>query len=162
MLGRIVALGAFLLLTVGGARAQAAMITGGTDINVNNGYQCVEVAGGGTKPGTAIQSWDCWAGFNQEWHFFHGQILGIGSEINAQGATSNLTCMDLTGTSAGSGVVLNTCNGSATQQWIVKSGRIESAAAHMCLDLGAGYSTSGVQVTISPCGASMSQQFAIR
>jgi Ricin-type beta-trefoil lectin domain len=152
-----------LLVAAIGHSAQSAMITGGKDINLNNGYQCVEVAGGYTKAGTKIQSWDCWGGFNQQWNFFGGLILGIGSEVNGQGIPpQHSTCMDITGSSAGSLVELNPCNGHASQQWEMRAGQIISVSTSLCLDLGEGFSINGVQLTIQHCSGSLTQQFAIR
>jgi Ricin-type beta-trefoil lectin domain len=152
-----------LLVAAIGHSAQSAMITGGTDIHLNNGYQCVEVAGGFTKAGTEIRSWDCWGGFNQQWNIFHGQIFGIGSEVNGQGVPpKNVTCMDITRSSVGSKVVLNPCTGSASQQWEISAGQIISTSTGLCLDLTTGFSKSGVPLTVQTCSSSLTQQFAIR
>lgn len=164
MLNKTLAFALLLCLAFAGTErpAEAAMITGGTDIDLNNGYQCVEVGGGYTTQGSVMNSWQCWGGFNQQWNFFRGQILGIGSEINGQGATTNLNCMDIAGSSPGSPVVLNKCTGAASQQWAVRGGAIVSVSLHLCLDLGQGFATSGVQLMINTCSKSLTQLFAIR
>ena len=57
MLNKTLAFALLLCLAFAGTErpAEAAMITGGTDIDLNNGYQCVEVGGGYTTQGSVIE-----------------------------------------------------------------------------------------------------------
>ena len=80
----------------------------GTIVN-SNGF-CLRVAGGGITPGTAVVISGCEGQPSEEWTYGHDSIVNVDSGLCVQDWTNRTEDDDP--------LVLNTCNGSQTQQWI--------------------------------------------
>ncbi|MGD0310823.1 MAG: RICIN domain-containing protein [Acidimicrobiales bacterium] len=80
----------------------------GTIVN-SNGF-CLRAAGGGITPGTAVVISGCEGQPSEEWTYGHDSIVNVDSGLCVQDWTNRTEDDDP--------LVLNTCNGSQTQQWI--------------------------------------------
>jgi len=138
-------------------------------LNSNAPYLCVAVNGGSTAPGTAIISYSCSGSFGQQWNYFNGQLLGLGT---ANGASM---CLNVNGSIEASGALvdLEPCNGGANQQWwIIPSltGPDAGTAVIMafagnggCLDNSGGPAVGGgTQLVVNNCTLGASQQWILR
>jgi hypothetical protein len=69
-------------------------------------------------------------------------------------------CLDTSaqGTTAGTLVVVDTCDGATTQEWAQGTGNtvVNEGNTSLCLDDPAGNTTSGTQLAINPCNSSLS------
>jgi hypothetical protein len=145
-----------LLLAVGARPARALAL----QQNTNAPYTCVAVEGGATANGTPVISYSCSGGFDQQWNYLEGQLIG---------ATGN-KCLDVAdnGTIAGTLVDYYTCHGSENQQWLIKAGEDGSTAivgvqSGFCLDSSGGPSKGGgTQLVINPCSGATSQNWNVR
>jgi hypothetical protein len=83
----------------------------GKTIYALGGQTCLDVASPNSMPtaGTLVDSFPCNGGPNQQWTYSNGEI------INASGL-----CLDATSGGPGKQLVVNTCDGSANQQWQIK------------------------------------------
>ncbi|MDM4781390.1 MULTISPECIES: RICIN domain-containing protein [unclassified Micromonospora] len=128
--------------------------TGSTDraiVGAGSG-RCVDVAGGGTADGTAVQLWDCLGNGAQRWRRAGDTFVNTGSG----------KCLDVrgVGTADGSQVWLWTCiAGSAAQRWLVNSdGTLVNPNSGKCLDAAGWGTANGTRLQIWACGTNQSNQ----
>jgi ricin-type beta-trefoil lectin protein len=148
-----------------GGPANAAIL----QINAAAPYVCAAVQGGNTTPGTAVIAYSCSGAPNDQWNYFGGQFLGLGSGAN--GAT---TCLDVkdSGTTSGTLVDLNTCTGGQNQQWKITNGEnlglsgltlIVGTQSGLCLDSSGGPGVGGgTQLVVNTCTGTGSQNWIAR
>ena len=76
---------------------------------------------------------------------------------------ANGLCLDTAGgTADGTKIVLNTCNGSASQVWTQGSNRsLVSKATNKCLDDPASNTANGTQLDLWTCNAGMNQEWRL-
>jgi hypothetical protein len=72
-----------------------------------------------------VNAYPCTLGVNERWTYVNGQLQGNGS------SSSGSTCL---GESTGGTVVLQTCNNSISQFWIIESGAVMNGSSAKCLD----------------------------
>ncbi|MFF0223260.1 glycosyl hydrolase [Streptomyces sp. NPDC004629] len=104
------------------------------------GGRCVDVAGGGTADGTAVQLWDCNGSTAQEW------TVGSDGTIRALGK-----CLDVTGQGTANGTQLQLweCNNSGAQQWTAESdGHLKNPQSGRYLDAPGGNTANGTRLQI--------------
>jgi hypothetical protein len=92
---------------------------------------CIDLAGGQTAGGTAVQLYDCNSQWPQSWNLMSG--IGLRSLHNLG------ICLDLEGGSAQSGTPISLweCNGTPNQHWIFDDWQIKYAAdPSKCIDAG--------------------------
>ncbi|MEV7569163.1 ricin-type beta-trefoil lectin domain protein [Streptomyces tanashiensis] len=138
------AAGGVTVATDAPAEAAAGRITG-------IGGKCVDVAGGATANGTAVQIYDCNGTSAQNWD------VGADGTVKALGK-----CLDVTsgGTANGSTVQLWECNGSAAQRWTVTAARdIVNPQADKCLDATGNSSANGTRLQIWTCTGAANQKW---
>jgi chitinase len=113
--------------------------------------RCVDVAGGGTANGTAVQLFDCNDTPAQRWSVTpDGTIEALGK------------CLDVTnaGTADGTPVQLYECNGTGAQQWRPRAdASLLNPASGRCLDTDGGGSANGTRLVISDCNGGASQRW---
>ncbi|KAF9175811.1 hypothetical protein BGX21_003935 [Mortierella sp. AD011] len=123
-----------------------------TDV-VKNGAsgKCMDNSKSAVTPNNPILLWTCNSTANQIWKFKNGTI-SLAFDPNNKSDTFCLDTQPISGKTYQS-AVLNSCNGSATQQWTVNSsGNIVNGATGNCLDItGANYSEGTVLISY-PCG----------
>ncbi len=114
--------------------------------------KCVDVAGGSSANGTAVQLYDCNGSAAQQW------TVGSDGTIRALGK-----CLDVAsgGTADGTPVQLYDCNGTAAQQWAVPAARdIVNPQANKCLDVAGNNSANGTRLQIWTCTGAANQKWS--
>jgi hypothetical protein len=148
---------ALLLLALSTSPARALSL----QLNTNAPYTCAAVEGGNTANKTPIISYSCSGGFDQQWNYLEGQLIG--------GIGTNM-CLDVAdnGTTAGTLVDFYTCHGSQNQQWKIEAGQdgttaIVGVQSGFCLDSSGGPTEGGgTQLVINPCSGATSQNWNVR
>ncbi|WP_433887548.1 glycosyl hydrolase [Streptomyces sp. CA-111067] len=116
--------------------------TGGSHTGAITGVggKCVDVAGGSSTNGTAVQLYDCNNSTAQTW------TVGTDSTIRALGK-----CLDVTGqgTANGTKIQLWDCNGSGAQQWQAQTnGQLKNPQSGRYLDDPGGSTTNSTRLQI--------------
>jgi glucosylceramidase len=122
---------------------------------VGLGGKCLDVAGGSSADGTAVQLWDCNGSAAQRWTIrSDGSVQALGK------------CLDVTSgsTSDGAKVQLYTCNGSGAQQWRHEAGRgdLVNVPADKCLDASDNSSANGTRAQIWACTGAANQKWRLQ
>ncbi|MEV4036806.1 ricin-type beta-trefoil lectin domain protein [Streptomyces umbrinus] len=117
--------------------------------------KCLDVAGGSSANGTAVQLYDCNGSTAQNW------------TLAADGSVRSLgKCLDVTGASVADGakVQLYDCNGSGAQRWSynASTGDVVNTAANKCLDVSDNSSANGARGQIWSCTGAANQKWQLR
>ncbi|MFC9287970.1 ricin-type beta-trefoil lectin domain protein [Streptomyces sp. NPDC057052] len=117
--------------------------------------KCLDVAGGSTADGTAVQLHDCNGTAAQSWTVRpDGSVLALGK------------CLDVTSASTADGakVQLYGCNGSGAQRWSydASTGDVVNTAADKCLDVSDNSSANGARAQIWSCTGAANQKWTLR
>ncbi|MFF3056612.1 lectin [Streptomyces sp. NPDC057909] len=117
--------------------------------------KCLDVAGGSSADGTAVQLYDCNGSAAQRWTVAaDGSIQALGS------------CLDVTSASTANGakVQLYTCNGSSAQRWTYNSstGDVVNTAADKCLDITDQSTANGARAQIWTCTGAANQKWHLQ
>lgn len=118
--------------------------------------KCLDVTGGSTALGAAVQIWDCQGTPGQTWARTASGELTVFS-----GGT--LRCLDAygAGTSAGTRVVTWSCNGQANQRWTVNAdGTIRGVQSGLCLDVANASTANGAAVHLWTCHGGANQRWS--
>ncbi|MGW7260887.1 ricin-type beta-trefoil lectin domain protein [Streptomyces sp. NPDC054834] len=122
---------------------------------VGLGGKCLDVAGGSSANGTAVQLYDCNGSTAQKW-----TVMSDGS-VQALGK-----CLDVTSASTADGakVQLYDCNGSGAQQWSysASTGDVVNTAANKCLDVTDNSSANGARAQIWSCTGAANQKWKLQ
>jgi len=129
-----------------------------------NPSKCLELSGGNSAYGTAIDVWDCNGLVNQAW-VWNGDDL----QIKLAGHNEPGMCLDLPGGQVYSGNPLWIwgCNGKAEQQWEWDdngdgSGTIRSSLDwNYCVDVPGGDDSNGNHLWLWQCNGGASQKWAL-
>jgi Ricin-type beta-trefoil lectin domain/Transglycosylase SLT domain len=129
--------------------------TPGTGKIVGYAGLCLDVVGGNSADGTAVQIWDCNNTAAQQW------TLKPDGTIRALGK-----CLDVVGsrTTEGTNVDLWTCNGGGGQQWQPYSGgggKLVNPLSGKCLDPGGAAPTRGQTLHIWWCAGGDNQRWVL-
>ncbi len=128
-------------LISGGTQNPGGRITG-------IGGKCVDVNGGNSANGTAIQLWGCNSSAAQQWSSQSGTLRALGK------------CMDVasSGTANGTLVQLWDCNGTGAQTWQRQAnGSLLNPQSGKCLDATGGNTADGTRLIIWTCGGGANQ-----
>ncbi|MEU0437312.1 lectin [Streptomyces sp. NPDC006290] len=117
--------------------------------------KCLDVAGGSSANGTAVQLYDCNGSAAQSW------------TVQTDGSVRSLgKCLDVTSgsTADGAKVQLYDCNGTAAQQWSYNSatGDVVNTAANKCLDVTDNSSANGARAQIWSCTGAANQKWHLQ
>ncbi|MFD8807671.1 ricin-type beta-trefoil lectin domain protein [Streptomyces sp. NPDC059597] len=117
--------------------------------------KCLDVAGGSSANGTAVQLYDCNGSTAQQW------------TVSADGSVRALgKCLDVTSASTANGakVQLYDCNGTGAQQWSynASTGDVVNTAADKCLDVTDNSSANGARAQIWSCTGAANQKWTLR
>lgn len=115
--------------------------------------RCVDISGGNTTDGTALQLYDCNQTVAQTWSMpGDGTVRAVSK------------CMDVRGGASADGtpVQIYTCNSSLSQQWTYDRGKgtLKSALGKCLTAAGAG-TGNGTPLVIEPCQGAADQQWKI-
>jgi glucosylceramidase len=117
--------------------------------------KCLDVAGGSSANGTAVQLYDCNGSTAQNW------TVAADGSVRALGK-----CLDVTGASVSDGakVQLYDCNGSGAQRWSynASTGDVVNTAANKCLDVSDNSSANGARGQIWSCTGAANQKWQLR
>ncbi|MFE3166457.1 ricin-type beta-trefoil lectin domain protein [Streptomyces sp. NPDC059224] len=117
--------------------------------------KCLDVAGGSSANGTAVQLYDCNGSTAQQWTVqSDGSVRALGK------------CLDVTSASTANGakVQLYDCNGTGAQQWSYNAatGDVVNAAADKCLDVTDNSSANGARAQIWTCTGAANQKWRLQ
>ncbi|MFJ6541174.1 ricin-type beta-trefoil lectin domain protein [Streptomyces sp. NPDC091385] len=117
--------------------------------------KCLDVAGGSSANGSAVQLYDCNGSTAQQW------------TVSADGSVRALgKCLDVTSASTANGakVQLYDCNGTGAQQWSynASTGDVVNTAADKCLDVTDNSSANGARAQIWSCTGAANQKWSLR
>ncbi|MFD5584890.1 lectin [Streptomyces sp. NPDC127063] len=117
--------------------------------------KCLDVAGGSTANGTAVQLYDCNGTAAQSW------TVAADGSVRALGK-----CLDVTSgaTADGAKVQLYDCNGTGAQQWSynASTGDVVNVPANKCLDVTDNASANGTRTQIWTCTGSANQKWHLQ
>jgi lysophospholipase L1-like esterase len=135
------------------APASMGAPTGGASGEVSAGIagKCLDVNGGNSADGTAVQLWTCNHTAAQTWTVYTDDTLrALGKCLDATGG----------GTADGTTAQLYTCNGTGAQLWQPYNGGYLNLASGKCLDDPASSATDGTQLELWDCNGGANQQWA--
>ncbi|MFC9844652.1 ricin-type beta-trefoil lectin domain protein [Streptomyces sp. NPDC060223] len=117
--------------------------------------KCLDVAGGSSANGTAVQLYDCNGSTAQAW------------TVKADGSVQALgKCLDVTSASTADGAQLQLydCNGTGAQRWTYNSttGDVVNTAANKCLDVTGNSSANGARAQIWTCTGAANQKWHLQ
>ncbi|MFF0187957.1 ricin-type beta-trefoil lectin domain protein [Streptomyces sp. NPDC005244] len=117
--------------------------------------KCLDVAGGSSANGTAVQLYDCNGSTAQSW------------SVQADGSVRSLgKCLDVASASTANGakVQLYDCNGSAAQRWTynASTGDVVNPGADKCLDVTDNTSANGARAQIWTCTGAGNQKWHLQ
>lgn len=117
--------------------------------------KCLDVAGGSSANGTAVQLYDCNGSTAQSW------------TVKADGTVQSLgKCLDVTSASTADGAQLQLydCNGTGAQRWSYNSttGDVVNTAANKCLDVTGNSSANGARAQIWTCTGAANQKWHLQ
>lgn len=117
--------------------------------------KCLDVAGGSSANGTAVQLYDCNGSTAQSW------------TVKADGSVQSLgKCLDVTSASTADGAQLQLydCNGTGAQRWSYNSttGDVVNTAADKCLDVTGNSSANGARAQIWTCTGAANQKWHLQ
>ncbi|MGW2615030.1 ricin-type beta-trefoil lectin domain protein [Streptomyces sp. NPDC001500] len=117
--------------------------------------KCLDVAGGSSANGTAVQLYDCNGSSAQQW------TVAADGTIRALGR-----CLDVTSgaTADGAKTQLYDCNGTGAQQWAynASTGDVVNPAADKCLDVTDNSSANGARAQIWSCTGAANQKWRLQ
>jgi len=122
-------------------------------------YKCLELSGGNSAYGTAIDLWDCNSLVNQAWSWADGD-----NQIKLGGHNEPGMCIDLPGGQAYNGNLLWlwACNDGDSQKWDWDTNAIRyHADPNYCIDLPGGDTGNGNQLWLWECNGQDSQKWFI-
>ncbi|WP_330344392.1 ricin-type beta-trefoil lectin domain protein [Streptomyces longwoodensis] len=117
--------------------------------------KCLDVAGGATANGTAVQLYDCNGSAAQRWTVQpDGSVQALGKCLDVASAS----------TADGAKVQLYDCNGTGAQRWSYNAatGDVVNTAANKCLDVTDNSSANGARAQIWSCTGATNQKWALR
>lgn len=117
--------------------------------------KCLDVAGGSSANGTAVQLYDCNGSTAQQW------TVAADGSVKALGK-----CLDVVSASTANGakVQLYDCNGTGAQRWSYNAatGDVVNTAADKCLDVTDNSSANGARAQIWSCTGAANQKWTLR
>ncbi|MFB7777953.1 ricin-type beta-trefoil lectin domain protein [Streptomyces bauhiniae] len=117
--------------------------------------KCLDVAGGSSANGTAVQLYDCNGSTAQQW------TVAADGSVRALGK-----CLDVVSASTANGakVQLYDCNGTGAQRWSYNAatGDVVNTAADKCLDVTDNSSANGARAQIWSCTGAANQKWTLR
>ena len=114
--------------------------------------KCIDVAGGNSANGTAVQLWTCNGSAAQQW------TAGTDGTLRALGK-----CRDVkdVGTANGTKLQIWDCAGGANQRWTATNGTLVAANSGRCLDVTNVSSADGALLQIWDCTAAANQRWTL-
>ncbi|WP_328435495.1 ricin-type beta-trefoil lectin domain protein [Streptomyces sp. NBC_00425] len=112
--------------------------------------KCLDVNGGNSANGTAVDIWSCNGSDAQLWSARSGgTLLALGKCLDATGR----------GTANGTKIAVWDCNGGTNQQWQAYNGGYRNPVSGRCLDLPGASAADGTQLVLWDCNGGANQQW---
>ncbi|MFC0842516.1 ricin-type beta-trefoil lectin domain protein [Streptomyces noboritoensis] len=112
--------------------------------------KCLDVNGGNSANGTAVQLWSCNGSDAQLWSAYSdGTLRALGKCLDATGL----------GTANGTKIQIWDCNGGTNQQWQAYNGGYRNPVSGRCLDDPGGSTADGTQQVLWDCNGGVNQQW---
>jgi hypothetical protein len=134
--------------------------------NLSSG-KCMDVYGGGTSNGTAVDQYTCSGGQNQQWEvsFVKNIVSTPVYELIPENATAK--CLDVSGggTSNGSTLDIYSCDQANNQLWyanydgVTFSWEFQGVGSSKCVDDPGSSPNNGVTLVIYTCGTQANQEW---
>ncbi|WP_405815035.1 MULTISPECIES: ricin-type beta-trefoil lectin domain protein [unclassified Streptomyces] len=107
--------------------------------------KCLDVDGGRTADGTAVQLWPCNESKAQQWRLSGNTVRALDKCLTAQGGKA----------------VVATCNGGPEQKFVYRTAdkTLYNAAANACVDVPNGNDADGTDLLIWACAGATNQQW---
>jgi hypothetical protein len=122
---------------------------------------CLDVKGSSTDSGTAVESYPCNDGFNEQWALVAGapnSPTGSSAFFEVYNTSGNAArCLSVANTNA---IIIGDCN-SSTPTWFLNSSGNLSTSSGLCLDSQGDYG-SGAQAIVDPCSGAASQMWELK
>ncbi|GIM93475.1 chitosanase [Paractinoplanes toevensis] len=117
------------------------------------GSKCIDVAGGSSANGSAVQLYDCNGSAAQQW-----TVGNTDNTIRALGK-----CLDVTSASTANGakIQLYDCNATGAQKWTVSNGALVNSGSGKCLDVTDKSTANGARLQIWTCSNTANQTWAM-
>jgi chitosanase len=117
------------------------------------GGKCVDVAGGSSANGAAVQLYDCNGGSAQQWTVGNsdGSIRALGKCLDVANAS----------TTNGAKIQLYDCNATGAQKWTVSNGALVNSGSGKCLDVTGKSSANGTRLQIWTCTNASNQTWTM-
>jgi glucosylceramidase len=115
--------------------------------------KCVDVAGGSSANGTAVQLYGCNGSGAQQWT--------VGNADNSVRALGKCLDVAAAGTADGSLVQLYDCNGTNAQKWTNQAGKLVNTGSSKCLDASGNSSADGTRLQIWTCFGGANQLWTL-
>ncbi|WP_030948947.1 SGNH/GDSL hydrolase family protein [Streptomyces sp. NRRL S-646] len=113
--------------------------------------KCLDVNGGNSANGTAVQIWSCNGADAQAWSArSDGTLRALGKCLDATGG----------GTANGTKIEIWDCNGGSNQQWQAYNGGYRNPVSGRCLDDPGASATDGTQLILWDCNGGANQQWS--
>lgn len=113
--------------------------------------KCLDVNGGNSANGTAVQIWSCNGADAQLWSArSDGTLRALGKCLDATGG----------GTANGTKIEIWDCNGGTNQQWQAYNGGYRNPVSGRCLDDPGASATDGTQLVLWDCNGGANQQWS--
>ncbi|KOV65233.1 SGNH/GDSL hydrolase family protein [Streptomyces sp. MMG1121] len=127
-----------------------APVSVGVPVHSGVAGKCLDVNGGNSANGTAVQIWSCNGADAQWWSArSDGTLRALGKCLDATGG----------GTANGTKIEIWDCNGGTNQQWQAYNGGYRNPVSGRCLDDPGASATDGTQLTLWDCNGSANQQW---
>ncbi|MFC9634601.1 ricin-type beta-trefoil lectin domain protein [Streptomyces mirabilis] len=112
--------------------------------------KCLDVNGGSSANGTAVQIWSCNGADAQQWSArSDGTLRALGKCLDATGR----------GTANGTKIEIWDCNGGTNQQWQAYNGGYRNPVSGRCLDDPGASTADGTQLVLWDCNGGVNQQW---
>ncbi|MEH0553873.1 ricin-type beta-trefoil lectin domain protein [Streptomyces sp. B21-101] len=112
--------------------------------------KCLDVNGGNSANGTAVDIWSCNGSDAQLWSARSGgTLLALGKCLDATGR----------GTANGTKIAVWDCNGGTNQQWQAYNGGYRNPVSGRCLDIPGASAADGTQLVLWDCNGGANQQW---
>ncbi|MFJ1729928.1 ricin-type beta-trefoil lectin domain protein [Streptomyces sp. NPDC088254] len=112
--------------------------------------KCLDVNGGNSVNGTAVDVWSCNGSDAQLWSArSDGTLRALGKCLDATGR----------GTANGTRIAVWDCNGGANQQWRAYNGGYRNPVSGRCLDIPGASAADGTQLVLWDCNGGADQQW---
>ena len=126
-------------------------VSTGAEVRSQIAGKCLDVSGGNSANGTAVDIAGCNGSQAQQWSAHSDSTLrALGKCLDATGL----------GTANGTPIELWDCNGGSNQQWQAYNGGYRNPASGRCLDDPRASTTDGTQLVLWDCNGAANQQWS--